>query len=159
VDPMTTKTKTKPPKVATKRAKAETKPAEAETKPAETETKPAEAETKPAEAETKPPETETKPPETETPPVSAETAAADPAPRTKPPEVDVELSRCPRCGSTSRTGYHSTKCRAITGTLPDGRPYKLVVWKRTQCRDCGLNRIDRFHLKRKPKKSDGELLG
>lgn len=115
-------------------------------KSAKAETKPAEAESTSAEANAIAPGSDAI--------VSEETK-----PKSKPPEVDVEVSSCPRCQSTSRIGYHSTKARKITGTTKTGKPYKLVVWKRTQCRNCGQNRVDVFYLNRKPVKADGVLLG
>lgn len=81
-----------------------------------------------------------------------------PAKRTPTPEVQVAASVCPSCGSTERIGYHGTKARALSGVLEDGRRYQVVIWKRTQCRNCEQPRVDVFHLDRPYKKDDGELL-
>lgn len=114
---------------------------------------------KPAKAESLAAATESKPAEADAiAPANDASVSEETQPKPKPPEVDVEVSSCPNCGSTERTGYHSTKCRELSG-VHNGRPYKTVVWKRTKCRGCGKNRIDRFHLNRKPRKSDGERLG
>ena len=76
----------------------------------------------------------------------------------KPAEVVVTASACPHCGSTDREGYAGTRARKLSGVL-NGRPYKVVIWKPTKCRNCGKRRIDVFHLNRAYRKSDGNLLG
>jgi predicted Zn-ribbon and HTH transcriptional regulator len=74
------------------------------------------------------------------------------------PEVEVTPSVCPGCGSTDREGYAGTRARNLTGIL-NGRPYRVVIWKPTKCRNCGKRRIDVYHLDRAYKASDGKLLG
>lgn len=56
--------------------------------------------------------------------------------------VDVETSRCPRCGSTEREPYSGTTAQAYAGTF-GGRPYTHILRRRTRCCACGAARIDR----------------
>jgi len=58
--------------------------------------------------------------------------------------VTVTPSVCPKCGSTNRTKYVNVKTTHYRGVTPDGREYNRVVRKRTTCKDCGQQRIDRY---------------
>lgn len=60
------------------------------------------------------------------------------------PIVDAEPTRCPRCGSAERDGYHNVRTQDYGGTTPDGRTYQRTTWRRTRCRGCGQVRIDRM---------------
>ncbi|QDV26928.1 hypothetical protein [Aureliella helgolandensis] len=62
-------------------------------------------------------------------------------------EVDVIGSRCKKCGSSLRTPYANDPTRmAYPGVDPiTGKPYTQIVWRRTQCRDCGQHRIDKCY--------------
>lgn len=57
--------------------------------------------------------------------------------------VDVELSRCPCCGSTERSEYLDRLVQEYEGTTPAGDPYNRIVRRRTRCLSCGQQRIDR----------------
>ena len=57
------------------------------------------------------------------------------------------LTRCPRCGSTDRTGYMRSSEQAFSG-IKDGNPYTHVVRKWTKCRKCNQHRIDRLYENR-----------
>ena len=57
--------------------------------------------------------------------------------------VHVEASRCPTCGSTKRRDYYGITRQHYAGTTGDGKPYNVIVRRRTVCADCGQNRIDR----------------
>lgn len=57
-------------------------------------------------------------------------------------QVDGELTRCARCGSTNRSKYFSKTERQIAGTDVHGKPYTHIVWRRTRCLDCGQHRVD-----------------
>ena len=54
----------------------------------------------------------------------------------------VVLSRCPRCGSTRRTGYAGTVVQLVAGVMGNGIPFNRIVLRRTTCVDCGLPRRD-----------------
>jgi hypothetical protein len=71
-------------------------------------------------------------------PVGAKTADRD--------VVDVEVSRCKRCGSTDRAKY-SSKIEVVGNGMHDGKPYTSVTVRHTQCLnpDCGQHRVDRFY--------------
>jgi hypothetical protein len=45
---------------------------------------------------------------------------------------------CPKCHSTRRKPYTEgvVADRKMSGVI-DGRPYNRIVWRRTQCADCG----------------------
>ena len=60
------------------------------------------------------------------------------------PHCELVKSRCPACGSTDRARYHDSTTRVLrhAGTTQDGRPYNVVVRKRTWCLACGQVRID-----------------
>jgi len=65
-----------------------------------------------------------------------------------PPDfVNVEPSRCKRCGSTRRSDYYGKTEQAHRGEY-NGRPYTHIVRRRTKCVDCGQLRIDRFYENR-----------
>lgn len=74
------------------------------------------------------------------------------------PAVTVEVSRCPRprCGSTKRTKYVLLRERELVGVLRNGMPYTHVVWRHTQCADCGQHRTDIAHENRPEKSGDGK---
>jgi len=63
--------------------------------------------------------------------------------RTPPPVNPVEPSRCLGCGSTERTPYHHTVTHDHPGETADGRKYQRVLWRRTECTQCGQTRIDK----------------
>lgn len=53
--------------------------------------------------------------------------------------ADVTPSRCPKCQSSRRGAYRKTYERRFgAGTNPAG-----MIYRRTQCLDCGQQRIDR----------------
>lgn len=56
--------------------------------------------------------------------------------------VDVQLSRCPDCGSTARGEYMGRTVQEFAGNY-NGQPYTAIVRRRCQCSDCGQMRIDR----------------
>lgn len=57
--------------------------------------------------------------------------------------VDVPASRCPICNSTERSDYLDRTGQEIEGLDSDGKPYDLIVRRRTRCLGCGQLRIDR----------------
>lgn len=57
-------------------------------------------------------------------------------------EVHVVLTRCQKCGSTNRGRYVNPRVSLSAGTDDNGRPYTRIVWRRTQCLDCGQWRDD-----------------
>lgn len=69
-------------------------------------------------------------------------------------QVEVEASRCRKCGSTERTGYENTRTTRLSSAAVDrdGNPYNLIKWKRTKCLGCGQSRDDVFReFAREPK--------
>ena len=60
--------------------------------------------------------------------------------------VDVQVSRCKRCGSTDRKPYTS-KVELVGNGIANGQPYTSVIVRHTQCAnpDCGQHRVDRFY--------------
>jgi len=67
------------------------------------------------------------------------------------PEVEAELSRCPKCGSTERTAYTGKHEQAYAGLDPFNQPFTHIIKQRTACVDCGQHRIDRT-LENRPAK-------
>lgn len=65
-------------------------------------------------------------------------------PPAKPPVNQVAASRCPKCGSTERTGYEHVSEMEFGGKDPEGNEYTHVVRKSTNCKACGQRRIDRI---------------
>lgn len=59
------------------------------------------------------------------------------------PEATVELSRCPKCGSTERAAYASKHEQPYSGLDPLNQPFTHIIRQRTSCLDCGQHRIDR----------------
>lgn len=66
-------------------------------------------------------------------------------PRGKAVRIDVNASRCPRCGSAERTPYHRIITRPISGELPTGELYQAITWRRTNCGSCGQARVERTY--------------
>lgn len=65
----------------------------------------------------------------------------------KPREIaDTVATQCPKCGSTRRTPYKGTAKRREAPGVYRGTPYTAIVYRRTQCEDCGQHRIDREFL-------------
>lgn len=58
-------------------------------------------------------------------------------------QAEAVATQCPKCGSSSREPYYATITKAIAGVLADGRKYTHVVWRRTRCRDCSQQRVDK----------------
>ena len=72
--------------------------------------------------------------------------------KTEPaPIVNVEISACPKCGSTKRSSYSNTITKDIQGVLADGREYEKVIWRDCWCSDCGQHRKDRTYVCSTPK--------
>lgn len=80
---------------------------------------------------------------------SAPPAIRDNPPPDRTPEVCGELTACPACGSTNRTGYTNRVELAFTG-VHNGRPFDHIVWRTTQCVDCCQVRRDKHHEQRGP---------
>ena len=57
--------------------------------------------------------------------------------------LEVDASRCGRCGSTRRTKYTNHRKISISGVTRSGRIYDKVVWRRTKCLNCGQWRDDK----------------
>lgn len=65
-----------------------------------------------------------------------------PKPKRKPREqVQVEISGCPKCGSTKRTKYHHRTDQEYRGAWK-GKPCTHIIRRRTECLECGQHRID-----------------
>jgi predicted Zn-ribbon and HTH transcriptional regulator len=59
--------------------------------------------------------------------------------------VEVEPSRCRKCGSTNRTSYlGNPQIQKISG-FKDGREYNEIHKKRTSCQNCGQHRFDKIY--------------
>jgi hypothetical protein len=58
------------------------------------------------------------------------------------PVVIVRSSHCPACGSPNRSNYYNTRSLDY-GQIVDGREYRRVIWRDTQCTDCGQRRCDK----------------
>jgi len=64
------------------------------------------------------------------------------------PQVEAGVTRCPACGSSSRTAYFAVTAQEHGGISPDGKPYTHIVRRRTVCRNCGQHRVDRCYENR-----------
>lgn len=64
-------------------------------------------------------------------------------------EVDVEPSRCKKCGSTERTAYFGVPEVQEFDGLHEGEPYTHIVRRRCRCKRCEQVRIDRHYENRK----------
>ena len=63
--------------------------------------------------------------------------------------MEVDPSRCRRCGSTEKKKLAGADRELeYPGKLPDGRPYTHVVWKRYQCASCGQVRVEKVRENR-----------
>ena len=58
----------------------------------------------------------------------------------------VDVSTCPKCGSTERGKYYNVRCKPIAGRNANGRAYSAVTWKRCRCEACGQVRDDRSYV-------------
>lgn len=66
-------------------------------------------------------------------------------------QTDGELTRC-KCGSTDREPYFNKRELNISGDHAiTGKPYTLIIIRRTRCRGCGQARDDR-HFVNAPRK-------
>ncbi len=54
----------------------------------------------------------------------------------------VEASRCPRCQSTEREKYVGEPFRTHLRGVRDGKPYNVIIRRRTRCKSCGQARFD-----------------
>jgi hypothetical protein len=55
--------------------------------------------------------------------------------------------------STDRTKYHNVKEMPMLGKTPAGKPFNIIVWRRTKCTCCGQIRVDRSYEMRSAKAS------
>ena len=63
--------------------------------------------------------------------------------KTKQRDVAVgTLTRCKGCGSTDREPYTGVREMNHEGVDDDGNAFNVITWKRTQCSNCGQNRVD-----------------
>jgi Zn ribbon nucleic-acid-binding protein len=53
--------------------------------------------------------------------------------------VEVEASRCPKCGSSERTKYENPVRRDYSGS---GLEFVAIIYRTTRCVDCGQARRD-----------------
>ena len=58
-------------------------------------------------------------------------------------QVDVIPPACPKCGSTKRNGYHNTKTMNYPGITASGVRYDRIIWRRTECGNCGQRIVER----------------
>jgi hypothetical protein len=63
--------------------------------------------------------------------------------KTESIRVGYPAIRCPKCGSSERGAYLSTRRVKASGTF-NGEPYNEVVSRRAKCR-CGQVRIERSY--------------
>jgi len=63
----------------------------------------------------------------------------------KHPQVDGELTVCPKCQSTAR-GPYKTKEVTQHGGERNGKPYTEVWFRRSECTSCGQHRIDKHYV-------------
>ena len=72
------------------------------------------------------------------------------AKRKEPDMVEVQVSKCQKCGSTRRSEYHGTQTieQAFPGIASDGTEYTHTIWRRCACLDCGQHRIDIYRENR-----------
>ena len=56
-------------------------------------------------------------------------------------QVDINAPSCPKCGSTSRTKYHRTQ--ELRNVRVSGVFYPKVIFRRTSCKRCKQNRVER----------------
>jgi len=67
-------------------------------------------------------------------------------------EIEGELTRCPKCGSTERGPYFNRRDLPIRGNhLVTGLPYTSIVVRRCQCLGCGQHRDDKHYLNHRKK--------
>jgi hypothetical protein len=67
----------------------------------------------------------------------------EPAPVNEvPPSTCRAVNEGKTCGSTRRTDYHGIVRNPIPGTYEDGS-HDEAVYRRTECLDCGRQRVDR----------------
>jgi hypothetical protein len=57
-------------------------------------------------------------------------------------EVVDEPTRCPKCQSSSRSKYHSTRTQEISG-LRKGVPYNRITYRYCACLSCGQSRVEK----------------
>jgi hypothetical protein len=63
--------------------------------------------------------------------------------RTSKVVVD-EPTRCPKCKSSSRSKYHSTRTQEISG-LWKGIPYNRITYRYCACLSCGQSRVEKSY--------------
>ncbi len=80
----------------------------------------------------------------EEPPTTTTAEPVDVKPREEKPVVEVVVSRCPKCQSTSRTPYTDKRVHNFAG-VKNGVPFTHVIWRPTKCRKCGQARVDKFY--------------
>lgn len=74
------------------------------------------------------------------------TKAAGTRPRVKREQINVAVSRCPKCGSTSRTPYdRKPEIIKHSGRTSDGQPYTRIERRVTKCKDCNQHRFDQTY--------------
>lgn len=59
-----------------------------------------------------------------------------------PAVIVIEPSRCPACGSLSRSEYWGRSVEKYDG-MHNGRRFRKIIRRRTRCLDCGQLRIDK----------------
>lgn len=58
-------------------------------------------------------------------------------------QVEVEPSRCRKCGSTAKAPYFNVRIAETPHQCDrQGREFNYTAWKRTLCLDCGQHRVD-----------------
>lgn len=62
--------------------------------------------------------------------------------------VESRPTACPMCESTEREPYHNTVEHEFAGEHPVFGPYTHVVFRRTECKNCGQHRIDKAYENR-----------
>lgn len=92
-----------------------------------------------------------------TPKTRATPQAKPPEPKPPIPHVEVNGSRCPKCGSSRREKYNRTTVHPIAGVY-QGEPFTHVVWRWTRCAEpgCRQARVDKVRTNL-PDRSKGEV--
>lgn len=66
--------------------------------------------------------------------------------------VDASTTACLKCGSTRREPYKNRREVIVAGVCPrTGQVYTSILYRRTQCSDCGQHRDDRTLVNKPPR--------
>ena len=60
------------------------------------------------------------------------------------PVVETNSTRCPKCGSSNRTKYLTTR-RVVFRGFHKGEPYNSVTFRACRCLECRQRRVDKSY--------------